>query len=426
MGLRASKRLPLHAARRAALLVLLVAALSGCAGTSVTSRAPDIRSGAPHPSENAFAARAGAVAQGTFLDATGRPVNGLALSRLLKAPDYVLAGEAHPSPCDHAAQTALLQALLDAGISPAIGLEMADVTKKDVLAAFSAGKLAVADLPRALDWEKSWGFPFALYAPIFELAARHGLPVFALNLPSELVRRVGARGREAVTPAEGAMLPGEIIPAGERAAARLTAFFAGHAAMMTKSKAASPGEPSEAAKARLRSFLTVQALWDTQMAYAAFAARAATGRTVLILAGGGHVEFGDGIAARLRRLDHAASILTVSPWRGGAAPEPGEGDLYFYCPLAFQSRLGFTLEMAGPGGTSPAALVTDVVDGSRAGTAGLLAGDAITAAGGTPVTSLADLHTAALAAIHDKKPLTLTVRRGGETLDIAIALPERP
>jgi len=416
-----------HSARPASLaglFLLFALILSGCAGRHAASRAPQTP-----PSPDAFATRAGAVAQGTFLDGAGRPLAGQELARALSGPDYILIGESHPSPCDHAAQAALLIALIDAGTKPAVGLEMADVTRQDVLAAFSAGKLAVADLPRALAWEKNWGFPFSLYAPIFELAAQHDLPVYALNLPAELARRAGARGLEATTPAEAALLPGEIIPAPERATAKLTAFFAEHAAMMPTSKASPAGAPSKAAAERLRSFLAVQALWDTQMAYAAYAARAGSGRPVLILAGGGHVEYGDGIAARLRRLDRQARILTVMPWRGGAAPEAGEGDIYFYCPLLFQSRLGFSLEMAGPagpGGSSPTcALVTDVAAGSRAETAGLLPGDAVAAAGGKAVTALADLHMAAMDASRDKNPLALTVRRGGETLEIAVELPER-
>jgi uncharacterized iron-regulated protein len=366
------------------------------------------------------------VPQAAFLDHGGRPLAGYELTHAVTAADYILVGESHPNPCDHAAQADVLTALTEAGIEPAVGLEMVDVTRRDVLAAFGAGKLAVADLPRALDWENNWGFPFSLYATVFELAARHGLPVYALNLPSELVRRVGARGREAVTPAEGAMLPGEIIPAGERATQRLTAFFAEHAAMMPRPKNAPADAPAGISEKRLRSFMTVQALWDTQMAFAAVAARAAGNRPMVILAGGGHVEFGDGIAARIRRLDPDAAVLTVMPWRGGAAPEEAQGDIHFYCPLVFQSRLGFSLEMAAPGGQADApALVTAVAPDSRAGKAGLLPGDAITAAGGAAVTSLTDLHTAAMEAGRNKTPLLLTVRRGGETLSIAVELPER-
>jgi uncharacterized iron-regulated protein len=408
--------------RLAGFLSLFALLLAGCAGKSATARPQAL---AAPPGD--FAAQAGAVAQGTFLDRTGRPLAGNALSRTVAPYDYILVGESHPNPCDHAAQAAVLAALLDAGQRPAIGLEMVDVTRQDMLAAFQAGKLAVADLPRALDWEKNWGFSFSLYAPIFELAARHGLPVYALNLSSELARRAGARGVTSLSPAESALLPGEILPAGEKATQRLTAFFAEHAAMMPKSKASPADEPSEAARERLRSFMTVQALWDTQMAFAAVAAQARSGRPALILAGGGHVEFGDGIAARIRRLDPDAAILTIMPWRGGLDPESGEADLFFYCPLVFQSRLGFSLEMAETGGKSPApALVTAVAPGSRAEAAGILPGDAIVAAAGRPVSSLMDLHKAAMDAGREKQTLRLTVRRGGESLDIAVELPTRP
>ncbi|NDY57748.1 PDZ domain-containing protein [Desulfovibrio sulfodismutans] len=415
-------RLPARMFRLAGFLSLFALFLAGCAGKSATPR-PQALADTP----GGFAAKAGAVGQGTFLDRTGRPLAGNDLSRAVAPYDYILVGESHPSACDHAAQAAVLAALLDAGKRPAIGLEMVDVSRQDMLAAFHAGKLAVADLPRALDWEKNWGFSFSLYAPIFELAARHGLPVYALNLPSELARRAGARGVTSLSPSENALLPGQILPAGERATQRLTAFFAEHAAMMPKSKASPAGEPSEAARERLHSFLTVQALWDTQMAFAAVAAHARSGRPALILAGGGHVEFGDGIAARIRRLDPDAAILTIMPWRGGLDPEPEEADLFFYCPLVFQSRLGFSLEMAETGGKSPSpALVTAVTPGSRAETAGVLPGDAIVSVAGRPVSSLLDLHKAAMDAGREKIPLRLTVLRGGESLDIAVELPKRP
>lgn len=420
-GRMTKARLPARMFRLAGFLSLFVLLLAGCAGKSATPRQQDM---AAAPGD--FAARAGTVAQGVFLDRTGRPLAGIDLHRSVVPYDYILVGESHPSACDHAAQAAVLAALLDAGQRPAIGLEMVDVTRQEVLSAFNAGKLAVADLPRALDWEKNWGFSFSLYAPIFELAARHGLPVYALNLPSELARRAGASGVTALTPSESALVPGEILPAGERATSRLTAFFAEHAAMMPH-RPGSETSPNDVSQARLRSFLAVQALWDTQMAFAAVAAHARSARPVLILAGGGHVEFGDGIAARIRRLDPQAAILTVMPWRGGLAPEPDEADLFFYCPLVFQSRLGFSLEMSDTGGKAPApALVTDVAPGSRAEAAGVLPGDAIVAVAGRPVSSLLDLHKAAMDAGRENTPLRLTVRRGGETLDISVDLPQRP
>ncbi|MFZ5812270.1 MAG: ChaN family lipoprotein [Thermodesulfobacteriota bacterium] len=405
------------------LVLAMLAALCGCAGrTTSRASAPPV----PPAPQNDFAHSAATVSLGTILDAAGKPLLPLALGDAAARADYILVGETHAAPCDHEAQAAILKALLDAGLRPAIGLEMVDVTRQDILSAFARGKLAAADLPRALEWEKNWGFDFAMYAPVFESAAAYRLPVFALNLPSALVRKVGAKGLAALTPAESALVPGRVIPPGEKARTRLDAFFQSHATMTAPKRkpAATAPPPAGTDSTRLAAFVTVQSLWDTQMAYKAVAARAASGRPVFILAGSWHVEYGDGIAARIRILDPGARFLTIMPWRGGKIPESGQADLHFFCPQSFRSRLGFSLETNEPKDGAPlTVLVTAVDPGSRAERAGLLAGDAVVFVAGDPVTSLMDLHMAAMEAGKAKKPLALTVRRGGELLDIAVDLP---
>ncbi|QLA16052.1 ChaN family lipoprotein [Desulfolutivibrio sulfoxidireducens] len=411
------------------LLLISMTILAGCAG-GTASRAPAHPASPAEPApDGGFARNAQAAPLCGLLDASGRPLTASALATAAAAADYILVGESHAAPCDHEAQAAILEALVASGLRPAIGLEMVDVTRQAILSAFGRGKLAVADLPRALEWEKNWGFDFSMYAPVFELAAHSHLPVFALNLPSPLARTIGAKGTAALTPAESALAPGEIIPPGEKAGKRLSAFFQDHQAMVSPGRRpvhTTPPPPPGTDSPRLAAFLTVQSLWDTQMGFAAVAARAASSRPIFILAGSWHVEYGDGIAARIRRLDPEARVLTVMPWRGGKAPESGQADLYFFCPQTLRSRLGFSLESDDPEAGKPlSVLISAVEPGSRAERAGLLAGDAIVAVAGTPLSSLFDLHTAAMEAGKAKKPLALTVRRGGETLDIAVDLPGR-
>ncbi len=418
-----------RAGRLAALLGLLAAVMAvvgGCAGRAGPVRVP-AETGFPAP-DAGFSRNAGLVDQAALLDAAGRPLAASGLAQSAAAADYVLVGESHGGPCDHEAQAAILAALAAAGLRPAVGLEMVDVTRQDILDAFGRGQLAVADLPRALEWEKNWGFDFSMYAPVFELAARYGLPVHALNLPSSLARKVGAKGPAALTPAESALVPGRIIPPGGKARKRLEAFFANHATMTSPGRkpAQTAPAPTGTDSPKLAAFVTVQSLWDTQMGFAAVAARAASSRPVVVLAGSWHVAFGDGIAARIRRLDPEARVLTVMPWRGGKAPEPGEAARYFFCPPPLRSRLGFSLESAEPEeGKTLSVLITAVEPGSRAERAGLLAGDAIVAVSGAPLASLFDLHTAAMEAGKARRPLALTVRRGGEALEIAVDLPGR-
>ncbi len=392
-------------------LAATLAALGGCAGRHPSAGAP---------------LQAPTAAPETLVTATGAPLSPAAFAGDMRDLAYLLLGEEHPNPCDHLAQAATIRRLVKSGVRPVIGLEMVSADLQPILDAFNRGALAVADLPRALDWRHTWGFDFAIYAPIFETARECDLPVFALNVPQGLAHKVGKVGLDALTPAERASLPGAILPPPPAQVEELRPLFATHAALFAtagkSAKAKSDGrDPFDA-------FLTVQSLWDTQMASRARYARAQTGRPVVIVAGGGHVEQGYGIAHRLRTLDPGAKVISIMPWRGGDLPDASDADSFYVCPAMHKSRLGLTLsqEESGPDKKPGALLVTDVAAGSPAARAGLLPGDAVTEVGRKPATALVDLHTAALAARQASAPLRLTVRRAGEILTIAIPLQAGP
>ena len=433
------------------------------------------------------------VAPESLVDAAGAPLAPAAFTAELAGADYLLLGEEHPNPCDHQAQAAVIRRLAAAGVLPAIGLEMVPADYQGVLDAFNAGTLPLAELPAKLDWKTTWGFDFELYAPIFEAAREYKLPVYALNAPKGLARKVGRQGLDALPPAERASLPGTILPPAPEQVEELRELFAHHGAMrkaapqenakpeslpkaLTAAKnaaapqakaapgdVAAPPAPRDTAALRpvakpdakpaaksaakpgakasakptahdakptrdpFENFVTVQSLWDTQMAARALYARAVSGRPVAVIAGAGHVANGWGIARRLAVLDPSAKVVLVVPWRGGEAPDAEAAPYFFACPAAQKSRLGMTLTQDQPAPGKPAALplVTAVTPGSPAAKAGLLPGDAVVAAGGHPADNLSVLHKAAIEAVKDGKALSLTVSRAGETLaiDIPIALP---
>lgn len=381
----------------------LLAALYGCAGAHPA--------GAP--------SSGGHLAPETLIAPDARPVAGNAWAR---GAAYILLGEEHPNPCDHLAQAEAIRRLVKAGLVPVVGLEMVPADLQPLLDAFNRGALAVDDLPRALDWRRTWGFDFRLYAPIFQVAREYGLPVFALNAPTGLAREAGRVGLDSLPPAKRAALPGTILPPAKAQVEELHQLFDAHQAMRQKA-----GKPARGGSNRdpFDDFLTVQSVWDTQMASRARYARALYGRPVAVVAGGGHVEHGYGIARRLAVLDPGAKVVTVMPWRGGEAPDTAEAEYFYFCPASQRSRLGLLLtqEAAVPGKQAPPPLVTEVTPDSPAAKAGILAGDAVLAAGDTPVATLADLHTAAIIALQAGKPLTLTVSRGGETITVSLPLP---
>lgn len=352
----------------------------------------------------------GAFSPGEFLDASANMLDPALAARKAAGAGYVLVGEGHPVACDHLVQARVIELMVQAGTSPAIGLEMVGLDFQPVLDRFNQGDLSLDQLAAALDWEHTWGYPFALYRPVFEAAKAHNLPVFALNAPRQVARKVGKVGLKGLSPQERQGLPARILPGPAAQEQDLREVFDLHPSR--------DGGTSKAERGTAwRRFLTVQHFWDTMMASRAVQVRRQTGRPVVVLAGGGHVENGWGVASRLAALDPDAARLLVMPWRGGEPPEPGQADIFAYCPESQRLRLGFTLEVRGS-----AVLVTEVEPGSTAATAGFQAGDVIDAAGGRPVAKLFDLHQEAVTAHKEGGPLRLRVLRAGKPMELSIPL----
>jgi len=349
------------------------------------------------------------IPRGAFFTVNASGVNLLddaAFGRMTRTMSYVLIGEGHAVLCDHGVQARALQAMAGAGHAPAVGLEMVSVDKEPVLEQFSHGRIPLDKLEKVVDWRTVWGYPFDLYRPVFEVVAKLGLPVAALNLPGGVVRSLSAKGAAGLTPQEAAWMPYQLIPPPPAQRESLRQEYEMHRQFLPKEKSADRD---------LERFMEVQAAWDSKMAEAAVEVRNKYEKPVAVLAGAGHVEHGWGIASRLLGLDPGATILTVLPWRGDELVDPAAADVFFYCPATHSSRLGFTLE-----NRDKSALVTEVQPGSAAAKAGFLPGDLLVAAGGEPVDGLWSLHVAAAKARTEGRPLVFGVLRDGKRLELSM------
>ena len=385
---------------RAAVLPVLLAFV--CVAASGCKRYSDI------PVEPRVQGQAPALGHGQFLDRELSPLGDAFVAEQAAEAAYVLVGEAHPSACDHKAQARVLELMVRAGAQPAVGLEMVSLDYQPVLELFNKGIIGVADLPGKLRWEETWGFPFELYRPVFELAREYSLPLYALNVERETARKVGRVGLKGLTREERLELPAKILPPPAQQEESLRAVFEAH----------HPGQGKKDSEAAWRSFVTVQSLWDTVMARRAVEVRVSTRRPVVILAGSGHVENGWGIASRLTAFDPQGKKLLVMPWRAGPAPEAGLGDIFFFCPEVRRPRLGITLDTR-----DDRVLVAAVEPGSRAASAGIEPGDVIASAQGEKLRVLSDLHDATMKALKEGKPLLLGVVRQAKAVELTVELP---
>lgn len=228
------------------------------------------------------------------------------------AQPVILLGEEHDRDADHRWQLATIARLYAANPSLVLGFEMFPRAAQKVLDRWTAGGLSEADFLQQTDWAHVWGFPPALYLPIFRFARDHHIQMVALNVSRHLVHRVGQAGWDAVAVADR---EGIGTPAPPTAAYRATLAEAmsGH------------GGPAMSA-ARLQHFIEAQQVWDRAMAEAIAARRP---RQVVAIMGAGHLQNRDGVPHQLAALG-VTGVAVLLPGHDMCAPVPaGFADAVF-------------------------------------------------------------------------------------------------
>lgn len=189
------------------------------------------------------------------------------LDRLLPA-DALLLGEQHDAPDHQRIAREVVQQLAARGQLAALALEMAEQGRSTAALARDAGE---AEVRAALQWDAA-AWPWAAYGPSVMAAVRAGVPVLGANLP-----RAQMRERMNDTQLDARLPPAALRTQQER-------IRAGHCGALPE--------------ARIAPMVRVQIARDLAMAQTLRdAARA--GRTVVLLAGRGHVDRTVGVPQHL-------------------------------------------------------------------------------------------------------------------------------
>lgn len=205
----------------------------------------------------------------------------------------IFVGEAHTIQRHHAVQLKLLQDLFTRGVPLVLCLEQLEARDQAAVDRFNRREIDFATLAQEIDWSKKWrNYPD--YRALCEFARQHRIPIRGLNAPADVIRAVNRGGGLAqLAPAERAQLPADLVtddPVYERL---MQLELAVHMAI----------DP-----AKLRPMFEAQAARDEAMAAGIVEARGAGGgtpRTAFVVVGAGHMRFGLGTAARVRRRDPA-------------------------------------------------------------------------------------------------------------------------
>lgn len=230
---------------------------------------------------------------------------------------FVYLGESHDNLQHHQMQAAVIEALVARGRDVVVGFEMFTRPNQQNLNPWTLGWWTQEQFVERADWKNQWGFDYALYSPIFEAVKRHRLPMVALNVPRDWVRAVGRGGIDALTPEQRSQVPPIERDAPEHRKV-FESMMGGHPPTGTQ------GE----------NIYTAQLLWDFGMADTAIKHLQTmppnSKRVMVVLAGSGHVMYGQGINLRVKRRTGQAGItLTMIGSDVSEEVSRGLGDFVF-------------------------------------------------------------------------------------------------
>jgi uncharacterized iron-regulated protein len=109
--------------------------------------------------------------------------------------EVIYIGETHYTPSHIEAAILVLQALVDEGRTPILGMEMFSWDGQLGIDRYLNGELPTVDQFLAEShWKDNWGGKYEDYSPLVDFAKKHHLKLLALNPPRPFVRKVAQKG----------------------------------------------------------------------------------------------------------------------------------------------------------------------------------------------------------------------------------------
>jgi uncharacterized iron-regulated protein len=217
----------------------------------------------------------------------------LSFSQMIEEMDdsrFIYVGETHNSLPMHDIQLEIIRALHSQDRHLSIGLEMFPVTLQEVLNKWSLGLLTTEEFIREAEWYVTWNFNFAYYSKIFEFAKANKIPIYALNVPRDLITTIRLKGWEALSAEEKMMFPEPDLSNEDHRTLIRTIFSAADLPPQMK---------GHGLEMMFEGLYRAQTAWDVVMGHYAVQNSEKDGRRMVVLAGSGHLLYNLGINWRV-------------------------------------------------------------------------------------------------------------------------------
>ncbi|MFZ5524834.1 MAG: ChaN family lipoprotein [Pseudomonadota bacterium] len=301
-------------------------------------------------------------------------------------------GEIHDRQEHHQNQLLLIQNLYERYPYIAIGVEYFQQPFQSHLNDYIAGYIDEREMLVRTEYFKRWNIDYRMLQPILRFAREKHIPLLALNISDEIHHKVFHGGIKSLTPQDREHIPDDIQPIGRDYKERLKAIFNAHPEGNT-----------------FEMFVEGQQLWDETMADAAAKYLNQHPQTMLVvLAGLGHMMYGDGIPKALdRRLGGKYSAVAINGKQ--------LGEYHGIADFILASSGGTALPDAGKLGisvddSSRDVVITQLGSKGAARDSGINAGDRLLALDGIKVANFPEIKSI----MFDKRPgdvVRVTVRR---------------
>lgn len=238
---------------------------------------------------------------------SGKSVSFVEMVQRMADSRLIYVGETHNSLPMHEIQARIIEALYEKDRELSVGLEMYPVTQQEALNKWSLGILSEEEFIRDGQWYVTWNFHFGFYRDIFQAAKKNAIPLYALNVPRDIIASIRMKGWNALQEEEKEMVPEPDLTNQDHRTLIRTIFASSDLPPQMKGKGL---------EMVFEGLYRAQAAWDETMARYALDGLNKEGGKMVVLAGSGHLLYNLGINLRAynkNRLPFKTVICVVIP-----------------------------------------------------------------------------------------------------------------